>query len=974
MRMFGCTQPLTWTTGIVALAMSLGIGETMAVAQTAKSPRDVYVEAWFKETAEADLDAALALYQACLDGAASTDRELAARALLRIARIAQARGDATAAEAHLERLKKEFDGTLAAKEAAERKTGTTEPGVEVQQAAAWLEDMMLNGREVSDERWNTIVNALGIEEVVWRWAKGGIELEPFLRSRRARVLTGAQWMNVATRGPIHDNAQLVILQNILKDPPAVIPDALRENVGQAEQIANFQSFIALCLACGTADAMRQAELALDVALSKPAARNGCNCGQLLDPLLDSDDVRTAPLVRRTLDHIRACDDPRGCLLHMQSRPQLTLKSSASITEFWSRFPEFPVRARVALVERQLRGSGEFEISAEVAERCLADPEPMIRAYAIARLIRSKSPEVRQRAVTALRQEKPPIELGPLGEVLDRLETLPVELLQGTSGSLREFIYYRLLSRGGPPRDNKTLPGSLDFNHPELIDALFRPRHPSDVSLTYQGRRIEVAVPKLNAQQLSEHGIVYSREMLHEVVTRAFVRNDPALTVAAFEALENSFGSNLATGVADLFAALESPEIDARLVVSAGFELLNIESQRRLTSHLDRRIRNSAIERCRNQELLLELAQSIDLGELELLMPYASEAVAFEILKRAPPNSLLAVDAFVRALPGVPEAFAIACERGGDDRLGGAATVAAERICFGPGAATSNPSFESVRNALSGLVLPPELRDALTPAASDRGKPSFTRTVGEIVSRHSSLWHEAFVELKFAKLLQTHWDFRTGDWMVTQEGGRNIALRLLDNPDANFRRMGLWALAGIEDRETIVNYARRSPDSIEPLRALVRVGAIDEVREMLHAKRIGSEDLFVAFEPDTKIGFVRETLLGEFPLANTRRWGSFSTHVQRLAEHLTAERDVELLVRLATFYPYTSQTPISALVSLDAFDRLLDAYPTLARDAATHVFDALRTKTGFPDASVANDVELRTERDELVAEWRKRLAK
>src|SRR5678815_3846818 len=110
---------------ILALSIvALALFAPSSLAQDTRSAKDLYVDAWFKETAESDFAGALKLYRDCADRAATSDRELAAKALLRVAKIATARGDAEAAKIVMDRIGKEFADTAAAKDAA--KSGNDE--------------------------------------------------------------------------------------------------------------------------------------------------------------------------------------------------------------------------------------------------------------------------------------------------------------------------------------------------------------------------------------------------------------------------------------------------------------------------------------------------------------------------------------------------------------------------------------------------------------------------------------------------------------------------------------------------------------------------------------------------------------------------------------------------------------------------------------------------------------------------------
>ena len=100
--------------GISALLLSL----FSSAAPAQETSRDAFIEGWFLETAEGDLEGALKQYRLAIKLGGAEDRPLMAKAALRMARIAKARGDQEAWRAQLEQLAQLYPGTEAAEQAA----------------------------------------------------------------------------------------------------------------------------------------------------------------------------------------------------------------------------------------------------------------------------------------------------------------------------------------------------------------------------------------------------------------------------------------------------------------------------------------------------------------------------------------------------------------------------------------------------------------------------------------------------------------------------------------------------------------------------------------------------------------------------------------------------------------------------------------------------------------------------------------
>lgn len=977
------------------LVLSASLAMSAASAQAPKTARDAYVEAWFKETAEADLVGALALYKQCLDSAATSDRELAARALLRIAKIAQARGEAEVAASQLDRLAEEFEGTAAAKEAqveaaapAETPTGESR---EVIEARRWLDEMLTNERDDSPRKAKTIFSVLGLEEILRVYAARGGNLAQFLGALDASLLTPEQWIDVALTEGTYNDVLLVVLAKLRTQKPEQIPEAFTHKVAKNPTQDSVIHFLEVSLALGTSDAVGAANEVLRAAVSGLAdfryADSYVYFQIVLTRLIETDIPDVSVLVASWLGGLKGVSESTQSLAFSRMGGsddgiRRLLASVCSQTNgarvFWSEILRVNVRLRAQVI-RQIVEQDPKSIPEAIVARWLEDPEPAIRTLAIAYQLKQDNNEQRRAAARVLARETSPIEVHPIESVLRSSSTVPVEAIEETSGALREYLYYQTYcSRAGLA----ALRLGLERGDVEAIHALFDPRFAESRTLVSNGNSNRVAQAAFLDSNVLRPALAKDPDpdLLKKAVIAALAIPDPRLHLATLRTVEGTLDERAGAGLADLFAAVGSPRLDLELVLRGNTYLhLSVGSVRRLLRSPDRGTRVRAIQQCTETSLLREVVGDCDPSDFAPLFERAKQRrdfqLALEILRRVAPEDRLVIEVFLFTLPREADALVVACERGGGDLLGEVASYAAETVAHG--SRLDNTLRQRVSEALTGLVVPDPLRNALKSAPRGGDSNVFLRGIAEVLRANLETWRTCLVNREAARVVAAQLASPTVDLGVGEEiaalGGNEFARGLLTHSDSVVRQIGLRALAVLGEKDAVIAYARAHANPEEWVRPLLRVGAHEEILDAIRTGRVTRAEVASRVDFDTDPTLLRDVLLAEAPvdaLFSTRTDGH--AILKRLIDARVVAKDVDALVRAVDFY--NTKDAIAGLFQLGAVDRLLEMYPRISSDPSRAVFDEMRARTGWPEPNVSNQVDFLAEREALVAEWRKRLAK
>ena len=157
-----------------SLPAAVAVGSNAgAIAQ--ETAQELYVEGWMREHVDRDLEAALIAYGQCLEVAAAGEREIAARALLRIAIVAETREEAEVASAQFARLQRDYAGTTAAAEAAAREqlepASNSDPEISLilREARRSLVQLLLGEVPADDSRGtklDLVLRTLSVDEIL----------------------------------------------------------------------------------------------------------------------------------------------------------------------------------------------------------------------------------------------------------------------------------------------------------------------------------------------------------------------------------------------------------------------------------------------------------------------------------------------------------------------------------------------------------------------------------------------------------------------------------------------------------------------------------------------------------------------------------------------------------------------------------------------------------------------------------------
>lgn len=950
------------------------------LAQAARSPRDAYIEAWFKETAEADLTSALTLYKECADQAAATDRELAAKALLRIVRIARARGDEEAATLVEARIRSEFAGTLSSSDLekgnADTATGSAPAeSREVLEARRWLDEMLSTEGDNSSQKATTILRVLGIDEVLRVHAARGGRLSSILNAASADALTVDQWLDLATRADSYDSVLYAAFLKLVKQPPTVIPEALAKRVEESDA-ETVGRFVDLCLAVGTPEAFHRAEALLRATM--PRFRGGIGITHIdrLFQLIQLDDASSARLVAAWLDGIDAGKAP-GTMLEGVGLPEtryVVLEPTAGAEVFWARFPSWTLRARLRFAEiisfnRPLPPDGVFAV-------LRSDPEPRIRMISIKFDLASSDLDKRRLAARALEAESAPVDVEFLREAINRKGSPPpIEVFEETTGSLREYAYWVNLTAMG---HTESIRAGLAQGHLELLYALFDPRFDRDRRLQWGGSRSSRQAPAVTQQTLrSALELDSDPDLLRKAVAAALEIPDPNLHVAVLESLDSLATSRSGTGLGESFAALGEVHVDLRLLTKSPYRNeLSEATFRRYLKDPRREVRQAAIQACDSPALLHEIVAECDLQDLESLHTRTSEigfgGLRIEVLKRVDPDSDTAVYAFWSLLARSGEGFALACERGGDARLGREADLALSCL-IGMNQGSVGCEHGDTHAAFRDLRVPALIVEGLLnlPGMSRQER---RREWAALLRANLEAWDTALIDREARRLVME----RQADSVsqLAALGARDFAIELLEHPYSQRRTIGLETLAELGEAEIVIEYARSHAVAEEWVYPLLRVGADDEMIAQLRSGRVSAATVLKTLTAMTHPGtsrnqelrpvVLRELLLNGDEIDRGLLTG-LGDATLRFIDALVATKDVAGLAELEWRYEVGQAIP--GLFQLRAFEELFTLFLGATRGTAERIYKEMVLRTGYGDSM---PYDLRSTREALVLEWRKRL--
>lgn len=955
-----------------------------------RTARDAYVEGWFKETAEADLGGALKLYQECADRAAKSDPELAAKALMRMSKLALARGETDVAKAFADRVATDFAATAAAKEAASAKEAPAKGAAsqEVEEARKWLDEILSDDHYPTEQKATSVMRILGIDEVLRIHRARGGSLQYVVKPTDAKALPDAAWSELA-RSKVDSEVRAAAMQKLAALKPKAIDAELARSVNPADWMVA-GAFIDLCLAVGTPEALASGESTMQA---------GEVAGMLTVERLYwlQHTEGGARLLKAGFERLKATGTLDSVLRNFLSQGKLTSSQFSDGTtggaEFRAVFPSASAAVRMDVALR-LTQQNAAPLEPEVAAMLLADAEPRVRMMAIALQLNSADASTRARSAAALAAEPRPIEVDGL-----RAPSQFHEVIDVTTGALRELLYAQLMEvNNGPGAD--ALQYGLDHDHVEVIYALFSPRAPRSGELQRGGNGVGYWNGAYNSylrQSLEAHD---PTDLLQRAVAKALALKDEQLAMDALRALNGSFGSRIAVGVADQFAAAAMPRVDLELVSGStdAFVFLSPDSLRRLATHPLRDVRTPFFRRCIDADLLTSVAANADEEDLKVLLARGLDlqwwSLVLAVFRRAEPTSRTALDAFIACLPNSDEALILACERGTDeDDLGVAAlttvgeledntTRGGYSLLPGESPAEAKARVSAARAAakaagnpvalldgvLDGIKISAPLKEALS--AEKRRIPGDTtawlRAAAAVLRDRRADWNRALMDRQ-ANLIVAKTEVldpvESGKQLAAL-GAHDVALGLVDRSDQNVRRAGVEALALLGDKAAVLAYANAHPWPREWVRPMLVVGADAELVALARDGKVSPTEILNARESWTHRELVCNLLLDQGVMPEAP-----GDALTAAVDHLARTKDVERLAQVARLYG--SRDAVKALFQLDAIGRILDELPTWPNNPASEAMNELQRRTGIPEGTSVSAQNQETRR-ELVAQWRAKL--
>lgn len=474
----------------LALTSLLALAPQDPAVQTS---REAYVEGWFQETAEANLEAALRSYRLCVELGDAPDRELIARAWWRMGMIARARGEEEVAAETFDRVLAEYADTRAADRVRE---SLAEPSMQenvelhaMAQALKHLEDMLLEPDQADLTRFRTVFQNLSPEQIAKQCRSRQGSLDALLAELAASAELADDVNALAALVPVADpqTAQGVI--EALRQwelAPLAQPLADLAHHPAPDQLEELDEWLFIYLIERPEPNARQA---LQVMLERrPAlAELWTRWGfPGLDNLLSSRHQSAVPVLEKVLAATPHTVGNLERLMGWEQTPYGSRKDRRLKRLFRQTpggemlrglFAELPTDRRHLFAE-DLMGK---EPARDVIDMLLADREPQVRGCGLQALLLSENPNWGPEALERLPQESADTQRPVLHTACRKSNpaiTLD-EILEVADSSLREYVYATALvcsTNSELARQGRgcldVLRIGLDREDPELLRAAF----------------------------------------------------------------------------------------------------------------------------------------------------------------------------------------------------------------------------------------------------------------------------------------------------------------------------------------------------------------------------------------------------------------------------------------------------------------------------------------------------------------------
>lgn len=663
-----------WWCGVVVAVWVWGHGGAAPAAVQDEpaayaSARDAYLEGWFQETAQRDLQAALTAYRACV--AKGDDRELAAKATLRMAWIARALGDDDAAKAQFAQVVEQYGDTKAAEDArAELDAPAADPAATgaaavVLEARKALEEMFANEEGVTPGKVEQVFAVLGAQDFAEARKASGREGEAVLRTlfRMGRVDLLVAIAEAGVVGPV------MRLAGTLESVPEFEGKLDRFATAEGVDALQFVQFALGQSATSThgiaAQCLRDTHRLTDERWFR-ACREGtfwprvCRAG--FAPKTEPTEVFDA-----IIDRVRMTPDRSDLVLSVLASP-----FARRVT---ARYTEFQARQRAQFLSFYSGLSDSIgALDRTLFDAMLSDIDPAVRRGAIERMAQDVDATIAGEGIRRAFAESP-IDVSVIERELgNRAQPIPTEVfLEAPAGAARERMYFALFNA----RDvQAVLALGLQRGDNEVVTAFFDPsafvRNPA---LMASGGLLGGEHAPSRRQEVRSALVAASDTRLLDRLAEAAAKHERLrVRVAAVELFAALAQERDAAAQLMKFVVDPSPAV--RIHVASQAARLTPEARRDLAFDSSWDVGVAALMQIDDPATIEFLAQvaAADRADkvLELAQALDVRAALFTILEREDVSEMLARRAFSSLEARDPTAIARALvvgQRAGRDQLG-----------------------------------------------------------------------------------------------------------------------------------------------------------------------------------------------------------------------------------------------------------------------------------------------------------------
>lgn len=931
--------------------------------QESASARDAFLEGWFQETAEGDLEAALKGYRACVERGGAGDEALVAKAKLRMARIAGARGDREAERALLAEVVERYAGTPAGKAAAEAleagevaDAGAGTADAAVAEARAFLDEMLGDEQRINHEMVKHVLQTLPAEEILARHALKGGSIWGIVKRVDDPTLTPAL-VAIATRAD-EDLAERALHSIRRIRPNSAVPEPLIRRAEEATHRLAWQ--IAELLA----SAGQKDELLHVLEKNSALSENPEDGRSTMWEMTRDGDAKAADIVGLIVGWMRAKD------LNLGDR--LSAGAIGAQTEVGERlrslFPSWSAKHRVDIATRAWNDATRVGATRALLDLFLADSEPQIRWFAYRLLMESDDPERRREGFALFVAQPRPLDVGPMYSLVndrdypywrDAIAFVP-------AGALRECIYTGLFASGHRAPAELVAVG-LERGDPEVISALFHPTWWTDVSLRRGGQ----APSRPWGQPLDSGGLLFTRvqglrdsfaahpdqELGRRLAEAALRRPEEGIRLGLAGLVVMAKEDRAFRGTRDLIASDTASTVRYFAVSSFALQEFSVETRAALLLDPDEKVRNQALGNCRDSDALIIAAESADTEQLAGFAQRAIDArlgdAVAALYPRLPTDHRLAADALVFLGEQDVEVVLRALDRG--DPLPSRVSSAAQSI-------------------LLRLPLPDELAEELR---QERREPAEVQALAAQLRSRRDTVVAAFRAEKVDEVRrlalgsQGGWERALGR-RLAELRGVDLALELVRSPSWHASGVGGFALAALSETEAL----RSAFEAVTYPKVLIapalEAGLEPEVRAAIESGRLSARDVIEVARSERRFDVLADIVVGP-PGAPRRYHDEDQSHRMRsirdAVDHLAREGDVDRLA--ATVFLYDDESAVRALFQLEAYDRILRDLPDWNEKPRWEAMRELKRRTGLPEP-MADWPNLHADQQALIEAWRKNL--